>query len=56
MLRKEWGFRGYVISDEGAIEDILYQHKYKSTAAEAVAAAVNAGETKYLVLKLVPSI
>ena len=43
VLRGEWGFRGYVISDEGAIEDILYEHKYKSTAPEAVAAAVNAG-------------
>ena len=43
ILRGEWGFRGYVISDEGAIEDILNGHKYVDTREEAAAVAVLAG-------------
>ena len=43
VLRDEWGFDGYVISDEGAIEDILYNHKYTKSIPETAAAAVNAG-------------
>jgi beta-glucosidase len=42
-LKDEWGFRGYVVSDCGAIADIFRGHKYKATAAEASAAAVKAG-------------
>jgi beta-glucosidase len=42
-LRGDWGFRGYVVSDCGAIDDIFKTHKYKATAAEASAAAVKAG-------------
>ena len=44
ILRGEWGFRGYVISDEGAIEDIMDTHKYTKTQADTAAAAVNAGQ------------
>ena len=43
VLRDEWGFNGYVISDEGAIEDILGNHKYTKSIPETAAAAVNAG-------------
>ncbi|HEY7333875.1 MAG TPA: glycoside hydrolase family 3 N-terminal domain-containing protein [Bryobacteraceae bacterium] len=43
ILRGEWGFQGYVVSDCGAIADIFGGHKYKTTSAEASAAAVKAG-------------
>ena len=43
ILRDEWGFKGYVVSDCGAIEDIYMHHKAAKDAAEASAAAVGAG-------------
>jgi beta-glucosidase len=43
ILRDRWGFRGYVVSDCGAIGDIVQGHNYKKDAAEASATAVKAG-------------
>ncbi|MFN7994906.1 MAG: glycoside hydrolase family 3 C-terminal domain-containing protein [Bryobacteraceae bacterium] len=43
ILRKQWGFTGYVVSDCGAIGDIYQTHKAAKTAAEGVAMAVKAG-------------
>ena len=43
ILRKEWGFQGYVVSDCGAIGDIYLQHKTAPNAQEGVARAVKAG-------------
>jgi beta-glucosidase len=43
ILRKEWGFDGYVVSDCGAISDIWKGHGYAKTEAEASAIAVKAG-------------
>jgi beta-glucosidase len=43
LLRKQWGFDGYVVSDCGAIGDIWHQHHYVNTPEEAAAAAVKAG-------------
>jgi beta-glucosidase len=45
LLRKQWGFDGYVVSDCGAIGDIWGrgQHHYVDTPEEAAAAAVKAG-------------
>jgi beta-glucosidase len=43
ILRKQWGFPGYVVSDCGAIEDIHKRHRIVATAAEAAASAVRAG-------------
>jgi beta-glucosidase len=43
ILRREWGFDGYVVSDCGAIDDIYRQHGLAQTAAEAAALAVKAG-------------
>jgi beta-glucosidase len=43
ILRREWGFQGYVVSDCGAIDDIYQTHKLVPTAAEASAMAVKAG-------------
>ena len=42
-LRGAWNFQGYVVSDCGAIGDILYGHHYRKTMAAAAAAAVEAG-------------
>jgi beta-glucosidase len=43
LLRKRWGFDGYVVSDCGAIGDIWKQHHYANTPEEAAADAVKAG-------------
>jgi beta-glucosidase len=45
LLRKQWGFEGYVVSDCDAIRDIWgsRQHHYVNTPEEAAAAAVKAG-------------
>jgi beta-glucosidase len=43
ILRKEWGFNGYVVSDCGAIDDIYKTHKLVPTAAAAAAMSVKAG-------------
>jgi len=43
ILRQEWGFDGYVVSDCGAIRDIYAHHQVVNTAAEAAALAVQAG-------------
>ena len=46
LLRNEWGFDGYVVSDEGAIEWMLIFHNYTDTIRETAAEAVNAGNVK----------
>ncbi len=43
ILRKQWGFSGYVVSDCGAIADIYAGHKVEPDAAAASARAVRAG-------------
>ncbi|KAK3600407.1 hypothetical protein CHS0354_026640 [Potamilus streckersoni] len=43
ILRQEWGFQGYVISDEDAIENMITYHKYFNNSIDAVAACVKAG-------------
>ncbi|HLF89277.1 MAG TPA: glycoside hydrolase family 3 C-terminal domain-containing protein, partial [Anaerolineales bacterium] len=43
ILREEWGFEGYVVSDCGAIYDIFAHHKVVETRAEAAALAVKNG-------------
>jgi beta-glucosidase len=43
ILRDEWGFDGYVVSDCGAIRDIFAHHKVVETGEEAAARAVLAG-------------
>jgi beta-glucosidase len=43
ILRLEWGFDGYIVSDCGAIADIYRGHKVVATPEEASALAVRAG-------------
>jgi beta-glucosidase len=42
-LRDAWKFKGYVVSDCGAIEDISAHHKYRPQQEQGVAAALIAG-------------
>jgi beta-glucosidase len=43
ILRKDWGFDGYVVSDVGAIDDIYVNHQYAGSYEQAAALAVKAG-------------
>ena len=43
ILREEWGFEGYVVSDCGAVKDFHENHKVTSTPAESAAMAVKNG-------------
>ncbi len=43
ILRKKWGFKGFVVSDCGAIGDIYAGHNYVKAADTACALAVKAG-------------
>ncbi len=42
-LRGDWGFKGYVVSDCGAMTDISQGHHYVKSAAAGFAAAIKAG-------------
>ncbi|WP_233843849.1 glycoside hydrolase family 3 C-terminal domain-containing protein [Dyella sp. 2HG41-7] len=44
VLRKQWGFNGYVVSDCDAVEDIYLHHKIVQTAEQAAALAVKNGD------------
>lgn len=43
VLRARWGFEGYVVSDCGAIGDILYNHKIVESKAEAARISLEGG-------------
>lgn len=43
ILRQEWGFKGYVVSDSEAMEFISNKHKVADTYEDGIAQAVNAG-------------
>ena len=43
ILRKDWGFKGHVVSDCGAINDIKSNHKFTVTDEESVAYAIKGG-------------
>jgi len=43
ILRAQWGFSGYVVSDCGAVDDIFRRHKIVATAEEASALSVTRG-------------
>jgi beta-glucosidase len=44
ILRRDWGFQGYVVSDCDAIEDIYLRHKVVATAEQAAAMGVKHGD------------
>lgn len=43
IIRKDWGFGGFIISDLGSIEGIRTTHSIAETPAEAAALAINSG-------------
>jgi beta-glucosidase len=43
VLRKEWGFKGHVVSDCGALDDLYQGHKTVKTKTEAAALALQRG-------------
>jgi len=43
QLRGKWGFKGYVVSDCGAVIDIFKNHHFKPTQAEASAISLQSG-------------
>ena len=43
VLRKEWGFQGYITSDTGAVADIYKEHKYRKDGKGATCAALKDG-------------
>ena len=43
ILRENWMFNGYVISDEEAVENLVLFHHYVNTSMEATIAVLEAG-------------
>ena len=43
LLRDEWGFDGYVVSDCGGVENVFSTHKFTGTLKEAAALCIKAG-------------
>ncbi|MGZ3755982.1 MAG: glycoside hydrolase family 3 N-terminal domain-containing protein [Mucilaginibacter sp.] len=43
ILRKEWGFKGHVVTDCGALDDVYSTHKVLPGRVEVAAAAIKAG-------------
>jgi beta-glucosidase len=43
LLRGQWGFKGHVVSDCGAIDDFFYGHNFSPTIEAAAAAALRSG-------------
>lgn len=43
ILREEWGFEGYVVSDSGAVEFLYEKHRVAPTPEEAIRISVDAG-------------
>ena len=43
ILRQEWGFKGYVVSDSEAVEFLYSKHKVAADAVDGAAQVVNAG-------------
>lgn len=48
VVANEWGANWIISSDAGAIENLVFQHKYIKTAPEAYAAAIKVGMNQFL--------
>jgi beta-glucosidase len=42
-ILNDWGYKGYIVTDCGALDDVFYTHKYLTDGVAAAAAAVKAG-------------
>jgi beta-glucosidase len=56
LLRTSWGFQGYVVSDCDAIDEILSQHHFTKTIAEAAALSLKAGAENECVDSYAPAL
>ena len=45
ITRTEWGFKGYIVSDAGAVSNIISWHHYLKTNQEVSAACIKALST-----------
>lgn len=55
ILRHEWGFKGYVVSDSEAVEFLYSKHKVAADAVDGAAQVINAGlnvRTNFLYLRI----
>ena len=43
ITREEWGFQGYIVSDAGAISNIMTRHHYLNNSVDTVTASIKAG-------------
>ncbi len=43
ITRNEWGFKGYIVSDAGALDDIISRHHYFNNSVDTAAACIKAG-------------
>ncbi len=43
IARKEWGFTGYIVSDAGAVNNIMKDHHYLNNSVDTVTACMKAG-------------
>lgn len=43
VIRNEWNFDGYIVSDCGAVDDVFYQHNYTKTESETCRTVLDAG-------------
>ncbi len=43
LIRNKWGFKGYIVTDCGALDDVYSTHKYLKDGPAAAAAAIKAG-------------
>lgn len=43
VIRAQWGFDGYIVSDCGAVDDVFTNHKYKDTTSGTCEAVLDAG-------------